>query len=1678
MNNKLLVLFVMLFITVSSVFALNETGLRNSYRIDNLITTNEIDSAGNDNVTADTTAMNTSGKINSGAIFSGSEKFYNFNYNFSPSAYSVSLWMFSDGTSGTTTQRFFSTQNETLDAGSGIGFNGAALAYRDSTKFFRYIHDNNGFINGNVIDITDATFHHVVVIWTGSYINTYVDNTLIDNISYNQTITDSGGLWIGESSQGLANWNGKMDEITVWNRSLSASEVSEIFNSGIGVQLPITLDDAILSYSFDDGIFDDSGNDHVGSNTGTTNTSGILNSARQFTSSGNQWIDILNDSTDFDFGTGDFTYSMWINYDSLPSATNTLVGSPSFDEISIIAASPQKAYFLVSNTDSLQTSTFPNSSQWYHLVAKRESGTIYIYKDGNLDSTNASSPTSVDISDLFIGRRNGDIRFWDGKIDQFMIYDRALDDIEISTLYNNGLGYDPYSGVILGESPELAWGLNSIANNTLVNNDGIFIEVLFNSSDISFYNLVFNGIEYNNSITCVGSTNGVCNGTITGLSNGVYDYYFSMTNSYGTTSLENRTVTIDLIPPEVYIYSPANNSEVTTPVLFNVSINSSNNLSLIFYDNGSSNTTLYNVTNIFETQRFYEDFDDVTSSNWTSGGISASYKYNTTKGLEEPLNSYNDAPGHPKYFNFTRSNYTPEDDGRTLFVKYMFQARPVTSTQYYGMFGIYSFNDSSQDGTFFSGSMYSTSSWPKDVYRLRYDYTNDDWSTITRNTELAVNGCNIAQFGWYMGIINISYYNSTYKNFTLSVAEADGTLKCTNSTIIDSQLFDQSEFWTMGVKDAHISGSTGYYFDEVLMQTTNDIINTSFVNNFSTDFNLALNDGSYKYTFYGKDVYNSINSSSVLFTVNNANPMFTDYGRVGGALIFDGENDYLTVSNFNHSGSTASMWVNRSGEWEFLVERGGVKYTNLVVNASEELPYVLTNDTLYIGNYSNGSMFGGVLDEFQYYDFNLSDAQLSLNYNNGLLGLPNFQLSDEETFDNNNYSALISTDLNVTSEFNDNLVSRSNMEFMQLDFFPLPHAEIDVQVRDIVFNNSIAFSIDFFGTINNYSYNWTPTLIPFCTPDNETDCYEVPNFLVDLEEYNISIYTSDGLNTCEYSSEVFDEEIIYNLTSCEVYNSNLYVHAYSGYNNDTIENFTVTITSPDRDSYDWGWQENFSETKTAIGKFVEFNLTKGANYTLLFTHPDIVNYTLSNYYLENSSQTLNQSLSETNITFELRHIATGNLLNGITVTITDINNSFVYVTSNGILNFNPETNINLYFTFNATNYATITENFTFSGGEMNTYNISMEPIVNLTFRDEKTFGLFNMMSPDQIKAELYCEDGSVVDQIISNSSSILPFTISCGFQKIRFLVDYPTEAYYRVIVISPTINQTNFNVWLVDLNNSKVVFNTFQGYDLFDEYVNPKIAIYRLINVTEELITGDFVDIEGKITAFLLLNEEYTIKVFSDNQPDRIIGRYNADDSGVKYLRLFDVSLSATPSGFSPDVYYYAYLVNESGSYNIKVAYNDTTGNNIYGGTLEIRNMTIDGNLLFSSSSNNTEAIFTYPTLNGVNDDNVYYINLTLLRVTGEKVPFIKALQDAIAVNLPEFENPWTIKWLVYIIILIVGFSMTIRTAMIGNILILALLLILAALNIFVISTSATITAGVIGILALIAISSIFKKGA
>ena len=111
---------------------------------------------------------------------------------------------------------------------------------------------SNAFIEtvAGATDVTNNVFHHIVVTFsTTNGVRIYVDNSQ-DGTSNNTTAnhSSSSGLQPSIGADNTAgsvstwiNWFlGAIDELALWNRELSSSEVSQLYNSGLGLAYPFS----------------------------------------------------------------------------------------------------------------------------------------------------------------------------------------------------------------------------------------------------------------------------------------------------------------------------------------------------------------------------------------------------------------------------------------------------------------------------------------------------------------------------------------------------------------------------------------------------------------------------------------------------------------------------------------------------------------------------------------------------------------------------------------------------------------------------------------------------------------------------------------------------------------------------------------------------------------------------------------------------------------------------------------------------------------------------------------------------------------------------------------------------------------------------------------------------------------------------------------------------------------------------------------------------------------------------------------------------------------------------------------------------------------------------------------------------------------------------------------------
>lgn len=90
--------------------------------------------------------------------------------------------------------------------------------------------------------ISTGTMYHVIGVYDGATVTIYINNVQGSSNSGSGTITASAlDLWISGNPAYSGDYvNGVIDEVAIWNRALTSTEVSQLYNSGAGLQYPFT----------------------------------------------------------------------------------------------------------------------------------------------------------------------------------------------------------------------------------------------------------------------------------------------------------------------------------------------------------------------------------------------------------------------------------------------------------------------------------------------------------------------------------------------------------------------------------------------------------------------------------------------------------------------------------------------------------------------------------------------------------------------------------------------------------------------------------------------------------------------------------------------------------------------------------------------------------------------------------------------------------------------------------------------------------------------------------------------------------------------------------------------------------------------------------------------------------------------------------------------------------------------------------------------------------------------------------------------------------------------------------------------------------------------------------------------------------------------------------------------
>ena len=298
--------------------------------------------------------------------------------------------------------------------------------------------------------------------WDGSVMKFYQNGTLVATLNQAGTlIYNSENLLFGKRKDGNGNndyYMGKIDDIGIWNRALSQQEITNMYN---GVNYSDTcnavsgslVNGLVAYYPFCGNANDQTGNGNnglVNEATLTTDRFGNANSAYSFDGV-NDFISCLNNNIPMANSSRTFSAWFYLTPTSGYSDGYSLIsyGTNSFPDgrLNDVNINQNGIWYNAHQYYASSSSSVNNTNSWNNLVVTYDNtniSNIKIYFNGLLIPTTNNNIGNVSI----LNTLNTNVQFgkainqyasyfyFNGKIDDIGIWNRALTQQEITQLYN------------------------------------------------------------------------------------------------------------------------------------------------------------------------------------------------------------------------------------------------------------------------------------------------------------------------------------------------------------------------------------------------------------------------------------------------------------------------------------------------------------------------------------------------------------------------------------------------------------------------------------------------------------------------------------------------------------------------------------------------------------------------------------------------------------------------------------------------------------------------------------------------------------------------------------------------------------------------------------------------------------------------------------------------------------------------------------------------------------------------------------------------------------------------------------------------------------------------------------------------------------------------------------------
>lgn len=411
---------------------------------------------------------------------------------------SVCLWYFYEGPNPLPEQKYFISKYQP-------GFHGwlfTMTAGTESINFQPGTNTGGSSLSSSANSVNYNEWTHVCAVFkAGEYIRLYIDGVLDTErtTSIASSISSSGpNLRIGAHQFGGNRFNGRMDDVRLYDRALSDEDVFALAKTFFGPMTCNAAYEAVMIFNNDRKVMqycngtdwidmgsagpklnsqqlighwpldetsgttaedistnENNGTMQNGMDATTATVAGQIGTGLYFSQPAEHWIEMPNEAL-YDMGSNDFTVSAWANFTSGGAATGTIIAKGIIGACCLADGYP--GYQLLKQGNNIQfrledtaaginmvstpgIAVGPYEDSWHHYAGVRQGNNITLYIDGvPMSSAELSGAFDTDNSwPLTIGawRWGASSRGGEleGAVDDARIYTRALSSDEIQNLY-------------------------------------------------------------------------------------------------------------------------------------------------------------------------------------------------------------------------------------------------------------------------------------------------------------------------------------------------------------------------------------------------------------------------------------------------------------------------------------------------------------------------------------------------------------------------------------------------------------------------------------------------------------------------------------------------------------------------------------------------------------------------------------------------------------------------------------------------------------------------------------------------------------------------------------------------------------------------------------------------------------------------------------------------------------------------------------------------------------------------------------------------------------------------------------------------------------------------------------------------------------------------------------------